>query len=142
VLKNRVVVPTCLPLPPRHCHTCASERLRAGGTPRLNANRELIHARLLALFTACGQTAQLTAPERMKVRSVRPELPARLHGTDPGLKAELLQDAVVRRRRRIARAAARGREFAVASRTLSLRARAEAMDRRRRARSGARYRRT
>ncbi|GAB2592402.1 hypothetical protein GCM10027168_26810 [Streptomyces capparidis] len=141
MLKNRVVVPTCLPLAPRRCHTCASERLRASGAPRPDANRDLIHARLLALLTACGQTARLTTPERVHVRSVRPELLARLHDIDPGLKAELLRDAVARRRRRVA-GAARGREFAVASRTLSIRARAEAMDRRRRARSGARYRRT
>jgi hypothetical protein len=36
------------------------------------------------------------------VRSVRPELLDRLHGNDLGLTAELLQDPVVRRRKRIA----------------------------------------
>lgn len=54
------------------------------------------------LCTACAETAKLTVLERTNVRSVRPELLDRLHENDPGLTAELLQDPVVRRRRRIA----------------------------------------
>jgi len=102
VLKNWVVVPTCLPLVLRRCHACASERFRARGKFRVNANQKLIDAWLLALCTACGETAKLTVLERMNVRSVRPELLDRLHDNDPGLTAELLQDPVVQRRNRIA----------------------------------------
>jgi hypothetical protein len=102
VLKNWVVVPTCLPLVLRRCHTCASERFRASGKFRVNANHKLIDVWLLALCTACGETAKLTVLERMNVRSVRPELLDRLHDNDPGLTAELLQDPVVQRRNRIA----------------------------------------
>lgn len=97
-----VVMPTCLPLVRRRCHTCASERFRASGRFRVNANHKLIDAWLLALCTACGETVKLTVLERMNVRSVRPELLDRLHDNDPGLTAELLQDPVVRRRNRIA----------------------------------------
>jgi hypothetical protein len=97
-----MVVPTCLPLVLRRCHACASERFRASGKFRVNANRKLIDAWLLALCTACGETAKLTILERMNVRSVRPELLDRLHDNDPGLTAELLQGPVVRRRNRIA----------------------------------------
>jgi hypothetical protein len=102
VLENWVVVPTCLPLVRRRCHTCASERFRANGKFRVNAHHKLIDAWLLALCTACGETAKLTVLERTNVRSVRPELLDRLHGNDLGLTAELLQDPVVRRRNRIA----------------------------------------
>ncbi|WP_274563573.1 DUF1062 domain-containing protein [Streptomyces spiramyceticus] len=102
MLENWVVVPTCLPLVLRRCHACASERFRASGKFRVNANHKLIDAWLLALCTACGETAKLTVLERMSVRSVRPELLNRMHDNDPGLTAELLQDPVVRRRNRIA----------------------------------------
>lgn len=102
LLKNWVVVPTCLPLILRRCHTCASERFRASGKFRVTANHKLIDAWLLALCTACGETAKLTVLERMNVRSVRPGLLDRLHDNDPGLTAELLQDPLVRRRNRIA----------------------------------------
>ncbi|MFE7929504.1 DUF1062 domain-containing protein [Streptomyces sp. NPDC057456] len=102
MLENWVVVPTCLPLVIRRCHACASERFRASGKFRVNAHHKLIDAWLLVLCTACGETAKLTILERMNVRSVRPELLDRLHGNDPGLTAELLQDPVVRRRSRIA----------------------------------------
>jgi hypothetical protein len=102
VLKNWVVVPTCLPLVLRRCHACASEHFRASGKFRVNANRKLIDAWLLALCTGCGETAKLTVLERMTVRSVRPGLLDRLHDNDPGLTAELLQDPVVQRRNRIA----------------------------------------
>ncbi|MFD7325169.1 DUF1062 domain-containing protein [Streptomyces sp. NPDC059875] len=95
-------MPTCLPTVLRRCHTCASERFRANGKFRVNANHKLLDAWLLVLCTACGDTAKLTVLERMNVRSVRPELLDRMHANDPGLAAELLQDPVVRRRNRIA----------------------------------------
>ena len=102
MLENWVVTPTCLPLVLRRCHTCASERFRADGKFRVNANHKLIDAWLLALCTVCGETTKLTVLERTNVRSVRPELLDRLHANDPVLAAELLQDPVVRRRNRIA----------------------------------------
>jgi hypothetical protein len=102
VSKNWVVVPTCLPIVLRRCHACASERFRASGKFRVNANHKLIDAWLLALCTVCGDTTKLTVLERMNVRSVRPEFLDLLHDNDPGLTAELLQDPVVRRRNRIA----------------------------------------
>ncbi|MYS86904.1 DUF1062 domain-containing protein [Embleya scabrispora] len=102
MLKTWVVVPTCLPLVRRRCHTCAREHFRPSGKFRVNANHKLIDAWLLALCTACGETARLTVLERVHVRSIRPELLDRLHDNDPGLTAELLQDPVVRRRNRIA----------------------------------------
>jgi hypothetical protein len=102
VLETWLVVPTCLPLVRRRCHVCASERFRASGKFRVNANHKLLDAWLLALCTACGETAKLAVLERMNVRSVRPELLDRLHHNDPGLTAELLQDPVVQRRNRIA----------------------------------------
>jgi hypothetical protein len=97
-----MVLPTCLPLVRRRCHACACERFRPTGKFRVNANHKLIDAWLLALCTACGETAKLTVLERMTVRSIRPELLDRLHHNDPGLTAELLQDPVVQRRSRIA----------------------------------------
>ncbi|MEU3612778.1 DUF1062 domain-containing protein [Streptomyces sp. NPDC006872] len=102
MLENWVVMPTCLPLVLRRCHTCASDRFRANGKFRVNANHKLLDAWLLVLCTGCGETAKLTVLERMQVRSVRPELLDRLHDNDPALAAELLQDPVVRRRNRIA----------------------------------------
>ncbi|HZN76473.1 MAG TPA: DUF1062 domain-containing protein [Micromonosporaceae bacterium] len=102
MLENWMVVPICLPLVRRRCHACASERFRARGKFRVNANHKLIDAWLLALCTACGETAKLTVLERMTVRSIRPELLDRLHHNDPGLTAELLQDPIVQRRNRIA----------------------------------------
>lgn len=95
-------MPTCLPLVRRRCHACTSQRFRTSGKFRVNANHKLIDAWLLALCTACGETAKLAVLERMNVRSVRPELLDRMHDNDPGLAAELLQDPVVRRRSRIA----------------------------------------
>ncbi|MHB9855943.1 DUF1062 domain-containing protein [Streptomyces krungchingensis] len=102
MLNSWVVMPTCLPLVLRRCHVCASERFRADGKFRVNAHHKLIDAWLLVLCTACGETAKLTVLERMNVRSVRPELLDRLHGNDPALAAELLQDPDVRRRNRVA----------------------------------------
>ncbi|MET9962631.1 DUF1062 domain-containing protein [Streptomyces sp. NPDC006326] len=102
MLKNWVVVPTCLPLVARRCHVCASERFRASGKFRVNAHHKLIDVWLLVLCTACGETAKLTVLERVNVRSVRPELLDRLHDNDLGLTAELLRDPVVQRRNRIA----------------------------------------
>ncbi|MFC3572426.1 DUF1062 domain-containing protein [Streptomyces yaanensis] len=102
MLNNWVVMPACLPTVLRRCPACASERFRANGKFRVNANHKLLDAWLLVLCTACGDTAKLTVLERMNVRSVRPELLDRMHDNDPGLAAELLQDPVVRRRNRIA----------------------------------------
>jgi len=97
-----MVIPTCLPLIVRRCHVCTSERFRANGKFRVNANHKLLDAWLLALCTACGETAKLTILERVNVRSVRPALLDQLHDNDPVLTAELLQDPVVRRRNRVA----------------------------------------
>ncbi|MET7809211.1 DUF1062 domain-containing protein [Micromonospora chersina] len=97
-----MVVPTCLPLVVRRCHVCASDRFRASGKFRVNANHKLLDAWLLVLCTGCGDTAKLTLLERTNVRSIRPELLNRLHHNDPGLTAELLQDPGVQRRNRIA----------------------------------------
>ncbi|MFE5810882.1 DUF1062 domain-containing protein [Streptomyces sp. NPDC056491] len=102
MLNDWVVVPTCLPTVLRRCHACASDRFRANGKFRVNANHKLLDAWLLVLCTACGDTAKLTVLERVNVRSVRPELLDRMHDNDPDLAAELLQDPVVRRRNRIA----------------------------------------
>ncbi|MGW2899116.1 DUF1062 domain-containing protein [Streptomyces sp. NPDC001212] len=102
MLNDWVVMPTCLPAVLRRCPACASDRFRANGKFRVNANHKLLDAWLLVLCTACGDTAKLTVLERMNVRSVRPELLDRMHDNDPGLAAELLQDPVVRRRNRIA----------------------------------------
>jgi hypothetical protein len=102
VLTTWVVIPTCLPLVVRRCSACASERFRANGRFRVNANHKLIDAWLLVLCTGCGDTAKLTVLERTQVRSVRPELLDRMHGNDPALAAEVLRDPVVRRRHRVA----------------------------------------
>ena len=102
MLKTWAVVPTCLPLILRRCRVCASERFRASGKYRVNANQKIIDAWLLALCTACEETVKLTVLERVKVRSIRPELLERLHHNDPGLTAELLQDPTMQRRNRIA----------------------------------------
>ena len=95
-------MPTCLPLVLRRCHACASESFRASGKFRVNANHKLLDVWLLALCTACGETAKLTVVERTNVRSIRPELLDRLHDNDLGLTFELLQDPIVLRRNRIA----------------------------------------
>lgn len=102
MLKIWVVMPTCLPLVVRRCHTCGSERFRANGRFRVNAHHKLIDVWLLALCTGCGETARLTVLERVNVRSVRPGLLDLLHANDAGLAAELLQDPVVQRRNRLA----------------------------------------
>ncbi|MFE4974325.1 DUF1062 domain-containing protein [Kitasatospora sp. NPDC056651] len=102
MLETWVVMPTCLPLVRRRCHTCASERFRASGKFRVNANHKLIDVWLLVLCTGCGRTAKLTVLERARVRSVRPDLLDRLHANDPGLTAELLRDPAVLRRGRVA----------------------------------------
>lgn len=99
--KNWAVVPTCLPIILRRCHACASGRFRASGKCRVNANHRLLDAWLLALCTVCGDTTKLTVLERTNVRSIRPQLLARLHHNDLGLIAELLQDPILQRRNRI-----------------------------------------
>ena len=102
MLKIWAVVPTGLPLIARRCHVCASERFRANGKFRVNANHKLLDAWLLALCETCGETTKLTVLERINVRSIRPELLDRLHHNDPDLAAELLQDPYVQSRNRIA----------------------------------------
>ncbi|WP_330317632.1 DUF1062 domain-containing protein [Streptomyces platensis] len=102
MLNNWVVMPTCLPTVLRRCRMCTSERFRPNGKFRVNAHHKLLDAWLLALCTACGDTAKLTLLERVNVRSIRPELLDRMHDNDPALAAELLQDPAVRRRNRIA----------------------------------------
>ncbi|MEV6192035.1 DUF1062 domain-containing protein [Streptomyces sp. NPDC051920] len=102
MLNSWVVMPTCLPTVLRRCHACASERFRANGKFRVNANHKLLDAWLLVLCAGCGDTAKLTILERAHVRSVRPELLDRMHDNDPVLAGELLRDPVVRRRNRIA----------------------------------------
>ncbi|GHC54207.1 DUF1062 domain-containing protein [Streptomyces flavofungini] len=97
-----VVAPTCLPLLVRRCHACASDRFRANGKFRVNAHHKLLDAWLLALCTACGETAKFTVFERTNVRSVRPDMLELLHGNDPSLAAELLQDPRVQRLNRFA----------------------------------------
>nr|WP_160510427.1 DUF1062 domain-containing protein [Streptomyces sp. BA2] len=95
-------MPTCLPTVLRRCHACASRRFRANGKFRVNANHKLLDAWLLVLCTACGETAKLTVLERANVRSVPAGLLDRMHGNDPVLAGELLQDPVLRRRNHIA----------------------------------------
>ncbi|QER87518.1 DUF1062 domain-containing protein [Streptomyces tendae] len=102
MLNTWVVIPTCLPLVRRRCHTCASGRFRASGKFRVNAHHKLIDVWLLLLCTGCGETAKLSVLERVRVRSVRPEVLDRLHDNDLGLTAELLQDPGVLRRSRVA----------------------------------------
>ncbi|MDN3247684.1 hypothetical protein J2S54_002482 [Streptomyces sp. DSM 42143] len=102
MLDNWAVVPACLPLVRRRCHACASDRFRANGKFRVNANHKRIDAWLLVLCATCGDTAKITVLERTNVRSVRPELLDRMHDNDAALAAELLQDPVLLRRNRIA----------------------------------------
>jgi hypothetical protein len=102
VLENWTVVPTRLPLVRRRCHLCASDRFRASGKFRVNANHKVLDVWLLLLCAACGDTVKLSVLERVTVRSVRPELLDRLHDNDLGLVADLLQDHVVQRRNHIA----------------------------------------
>ncbi|WP_369373063.1 DUF1062 domain-containing protein [Promicromonospora sp. Populi] len=96
-----MVVPTRLPLICRRCHVCASERFRASGKFRVNANHKLIDAWLLAHCAVCEETAKLTVLERVGVRSIRPELLDQLHNNDPGLIVQVLQDPAVQHRNRI-----------------------------------------
>ncbi|MEA5365522.1 DUF1062 domain-containing protein [Amycolatopsis sp., V23-08] len=102
MLENWAVVATRLPLVRRRCHVCASQRFRASGKFRVNAHHKLVDAWLLVRCTGCGDTVKLSFLERVPVRSVRPELLDRLHGNDPGLTAELLQDPAVQHRNRVA----------------------------------------
>lgn len=81
---------------------CASDRFRASGKFRVNANHKVLDAWLLLLCAACGDTVKLTVLERVNVRSVRPGLLNRLHDNDLGLVADLLQDPVVQSRNRVA----------------------------------------
>ncbi len=102
MLTTWVVMPTCLPLVRRRCHTCGSDRFRADGRFRVNAHHKLLDAWLLVLCAGCGETAKLTVLERANVRSVRPGLLDRMHANDPSLAAELLRHPVLLRRNRVA----------------------------------------
>ncbi|MGC4846346.1 DUF1062 domain-containing protein [Micromonospora sp. DT15] len=102
MLIHWAVVPTCLPIVNRRCHACPSQRLRASGKFRVNANHKLLDVWLLVLCTECGETAKLTVLERITVRTIPPELLDRLHANDGGLVAELLQDPAVQHRNRFA----------------------------------------
>lgn len=102
MLETWAVLPTCLPLVLRRCAACGSGRFRAGGKFRVNANHKLLDAWLLVRCTTCEDTVKLTVLERVPVRAVPPALLDRLHGNDPGLAAELLDDPVLRRRNRVA----------------------------------------
>lgn len=102
MLENWVVMPTCLPLVRRRCHACGAGHFQASGKFRVNAHHKLLDVWLLVLCTGCGDTAKLTVMERANVRSIRPELLARLHANDLALTAELLQAPAVQRRNRIA----------------------------------------
>jgi hypothetical protein len=95
------VVPTCLPVIIRRCHRCGSQRFRADGRFRVNANHKLLDAWLLALCTICQDTTKLTVFERTSVRAVPPALLDRLQHNDAGLAAELLQSPIVLRRNRV-----------------------------------------
>ena len=101
--QNWVVVPTCLPLVRRRCHACASDRFRANGKFRVNANHKLLDAWLLVLCTGMRGHGEAHGPGADEQSApYRPELLDRMHDNDPGLAAELLQDPVVQRRNRIA----------------------------------------
>ncbi|MFD4637761.1 DUF1062 domain-containing protein [Lentzea sp. NPDC058436] len=80
---------------------CASDRFRASGKFRVNANHKVLDAWLLLLCTGCGDTVKLTVFERTHVRSVRPALLDRLHANDLTLVDELLQDSVLLRRNHV-----------------------------------------
>ncbi|SDF77899.1 hypothetical protein SAMN05216553_103240 [Lentzea fradiae] len=80
---------------------CGSERFRANGKFRVNANHKVLDAWLLVLCTGCEDTVKLTVLDRVTVRSVRPELLDRLHHNDIRLAGELLQDTVLQRRNRV-----------------------------------------
>jgi hypothetical protein len=80
---------------------CASDRFRANGKFRVNANHKVLDAWLLVLCTGCGDTAKLTVLDRVNVRTVRPELLDRLHHNDVSLAAELLQDTVLQKRNHV-----------------------------------------
>ncbi|MCI3150508.1 DUF1062 domain-containing protein [Streptomyces sp. GB4-14] len=102
MLTTWVVMPTCLPAVRRRCHVCGAGRFRASGKFRVNAHHKLLDIWLLALCTACGETAKFSVRERVPVRSLRPGFLDRLHDNDLGLTAELLQDPAVLRHNRIA----------------------------------------
>ncbi|MFD9699788.1 DUF1062 domain-containing protein [Lentzea sp. NPDC059081] len=80
---------------------CASERFRANGKFRVNANHKVLDAWLLVLCVGCGDTVKLTVLDRVNVRNVRSALLDRLHHNDVSLAAELLQDTVLQRRNHV-----------------------------------------
>ncbi|MFD9517008.1 DUF1062 domain-containing protein [Streptomyces sp. NPDC059979] len=80
-----VVVPTYLPIVLRRCHRCPSGRFQVHGKFRVNANRKLLEAWLLASCAGCGDTTE---------RAVLNLLPDNASGLAP----ELLHVPVLRRR--------------------------------------------
>jgi hypothetical protein len=93
-----LVCPAGLPLIRRRCLSCPSERYRAHGKFRVNANHKLLDVWLLALCARCGQTIKLTVLERVHVRAVDPAALSRFHANDPNLAANLLTDPALLRR--------------------------------------------
>lgn len=96
------VCPTGLPLIRRRCLSCPSERYRAHGKFRINANHKLLDVWLLALCVGCGETIKLTVLERAHVRSVDPSMLDRFHDNDVELAAKLLADPGLLRRNGVA----------------------------------------
>jgi hypothetical protein len=92
------VCPTGLPLIRRRCLTCTSQRYRAPGKFRVNANHKLLDVWLLALCVGCGRTIKLTVLERVNVRAIDPSTLNRFHDNDLELTATLLADPGLLRR--------------------------------------------
>jgi hypothetical protein len=93
-----LVCTTGLPLIRRQCLRCRSDRYRADGKFRVNANHKLLDVWLLALCAGCGETIKLTVLERVRVRAIDPPTLDRFHDNDPGLAAKLLADPGLLRR--------------------------------------------
>ena len=96
------VYPTGLPLIRRRCLSCTSERYRAHGKFRVNANHKLLDVWLLALCVGCGQTIKLTVLERVNVRAIDPLTLNRFHDNDVELAAQMLADPGLLRRNGVA----------------------------------------
>jgi hypothetical protein len=93
-----LVCPAGLPLVRRRCLSCPSERYRADGKFRVNANHKLLDVWLLALCAGCGETIKLTVRERVHVRALHPAALSRFHDNDLHLAANLLTDPALLRR--------------------------------------------
>jgi hypothetical protein len=93
-----LVCPTGLPLIRRRCLSCPSERYRAHGKFRVNANHKLLDVWLLALCAGCGETIKLTVLDRVHVRAINPSDLSGFHDNDVGLAAKMLRDPALLRR--------------------------------------------